>query len=81
MTNMFSELTENPHFDITYIDNENDSISVGSDLELEEALRQLPMEDPKVLRLYIKAKRGYSLVEEEKNGMVFVIFLSTILEY
>lgn len=72
VTNMFSDLTENPNFGVHYIDNENDPITVGSDLELEEALRQLPNEDPKVLRLYITPRREPIKLDEVKKGTVII---------
>lgn len=55
---MFKDLTED-QIQLTYIDSECDIISICSDMELQEAVRQLEYSDPKVLRLFI----GY----DEKN--------------
>jgi len=43
--------------DFTYIDNENDIISLGSDLELEEAIRQLGKEK-NTLKIVMKCRNG-----------------------
>lgn len=49
---MFKDLTED-QLHLTYIDSECDIISICSDMELQEAVRQLEHSDPKVLRLFI----------------------------
>jgi len=53
---MFDELKDDRSFDITYIDDENDVISIGSDVELSEAFRLLAANNESTLTLTIQSK-------------------------
>lgn len=72
---MFQNLKEE-RMTLTYIDNENDVISICSDLELAEAIRQLGHSDPKVLRIFIgnpdlKSKNHCQQAVNDKNSHFF----------
>lgn len=53
---MFDELNENTPFEITYIDDENDIISIGSDVELKEAFRLLESNNEGTITFTIQTK-------------------------
>jgi len=57
---MFKDLSED-QICLTYIDNEYDVVSICSDMELFEAVRQLENSDPKLLRIFI----GYDQINHD----------------
>lgn len=76
---MFKDLTED-QIQLTYIDSECDVISICSDMELCEAVRQLENSDPKILRLFIgyNEKDHHDAFKSAINGKLSHILADSI---